>query len=296
MSPRDIIQSAVTIPGRRALAFVALAKPELTLMSVLTAVGGAAIAGGGASIILLHVLLGTILVGGAAGTLNMVLEREYDGLMKRTARRPIPSGRVSAAEGALFGVFLGISGVVYLWLTTTPVAALLALLTLVTYLFLYTPLKRLTPFVTIVGAIPGALPPVIGWSAVRGEVDLPGLSLFAILFFWQMPHFFSLAWIYRKDYERGGYRMLTVLDPEGHVTGRQIVIYCLALIPASVLPTYLGLLGIGYFVGALALSAAYLWFGVAMYRQRSVPAARRLFSFSLLYLLSLMALMILDRV
>lgn len=295
MSPRDIIESALSLPRRRAMDFIALAKPELTLLSVLTAVGGAYLASATPSIVLLHVFLGTLLVGGAAGTLNMVLEREYDALMKRTAGRPIPSGRVTALEGVIVGSLLAAAGVSYLWLMTTPVAAFLAVLTLATYLFLYTPLKRLTPFVTVVGAIPGALPPVIGWSAVTGSVDLSGLSLFAILFFWQIPHFFSLAWIYRKDYEKGGFRMLTVLDTDGYVTGRQIVIYSIALIPASLLPTYLGILGGFYFAGALAVSVAFLWFGIAMYRERSTIAARRLFVASLFYLPALMALMILDR-
>lgn len=295
MSPRDIIESALSLPRRRAMDFIALAKPELTLLSVLTAVGGAYLASETPSIVLLHVFLGTLLVGGAAGTLNMVLEREYDALMKRTAGRPIPSGRVTALDGVIVGSLLAAAGVSYLWLMTTPVAAFLAVLTLATYLFLYTPLKRLTPFVTVVGAIPGALPPVIGWSAVTGSVDLSGLSLFAILFFWQIPHFFSLAWIYRKDYEKGGFRMLTVLDTDGYVTGRQIVVYSIALIPASLLPTYLGILGGFYFAGALAISVAFLWFGIAMYRERSTIAARRLFVASLFYLPALMALMILDR-
>ena len=295
MSPRETIQSALSLPRRRVMDFIALAKPELTLLSVLTAVGGAYLASATPSTVLLHVFLGTLLVGGAAGTLNMVLEREYDALMKRTAQRPIPSGRVSAREGAIAGSLLAATGISYLYLMTNPVAALLAVLTLATYLFLYTPLKRLTPFVTVVGAIPGALPPVIGWSAVTGSVDLSGLSLFAILFFWQIPHFFSLAWIYRKDYEKGGFRMLTVVDTEGIVTGRQIVIYSLALIPASLLPTYLGMLGGLYFAGALVISLGFLWFSLAMYRERSTVAARRLFGASLFYLPSLMALMLLDR-
>jgi protoheme IX farnesyltransferase len=173
---------------------------------------------------------------------------------------------------------------------------LLALLTLLTYLFLYTPLKRLTPYATVVGAIPGALPPVIGWSAVRGELGLEAASLFAILFFWQIPHFLSLAWMYRNDYERAGYRLLTVVDRAGRITGRQVFIYAAALVPASILPTYAGLLGKGYFFGAGLISLAFLGAAVLMARKPTPASARRLFLASLVYIPALIGLMILDRI
>jgi heme o synthase len=295
MGSRSTEQAALDVTGPRIFDFIRLAKPELTFLSVLTALGGAFL-GRGSFLPLLHTFLGTLLVGGGAGALNMYLEREFDLLMKRTARRPVPAGRVAPWEAAWFGIALSLLGIGYLWLWTTPLAALLAVLTLVTYLFLYTPLKRLTPFATIVGAFPGALPPLIGWTAVRGEISLEALSLFAILFFWQMPHFLSLAWIYRKDYERGGFRMMTVVDPTGRVTRRQILVYTIALIPASLLPTYAGLLGPAYFVAAGALSLGLLAAAIPMFRHPARNPAKLLFYSSLAYLPTLMLFMVLDRV
>jgi protoheme IX farnesyltransferase len=295
MASRSSEEAAIAVARPRIFDFILLAKPELTFLSVLTALGGAFLAQG-SFLALLHAFLGTIMVGGGAGALNMYLEREFDIFMKRTARRPVPAGRVAPREAAGFGIALSLLGVGHLWFWTTPLAALLAVLTLVTYLFLYTPLKRLTPFATIVGAFPGALPPLIGWTAVRGEISLEALSLFAILFFWQMPHFLSLAWIYRKDYERGGFRMMTVVDPTGRVTGRQILVYTIALIPASLLPTYAGLLGPAYFVAAGCLSLVFLAAAIPMFRHPTKHSAKRLFYASLAYLPTLMLCMVLDRV
>jgi protoheme IX farnesyltransferase len=287
--------AAVALPHVRLVDFVRLGKPELTLLSVLTAVGGAFLAQG-SFVSLVHTFVGTILVGGGAGALNMLLERDFDALMKRTSGRPIPGGRIAPPEAALFGIFLSVLGVLYLLVFTSMLAALLATVTLITYLFLYTPLKRLTPFATVVGAVPGALPPLIGWSAVRGEITIGALSLFAILFFWQMPHFLSLAWMYRKDYERGGFKMMTVMDATGAVTARQILVYSIGLIPASLLPTYAGLLGTGYFLGAGLLSITFLTITFPMLSHPDTPSARRLFFASLAYLPSLTLLMVLDRI
>jgi heme o synthase len=295
MASRSREQAAIAVARPRIVDFILLAKPELTFLSVLTALGGAFLARG-SFLPLLHAFLGTILVGGGAGALNMFLEREFDILMKRTARRPVPAGRVSPWEAAWFGIVLSFLGIGHLLFWTTPLAALLAVLTLVTYLFLYTPLKRLTPFATIVGAFPGALPPLIGWTAVRGEISLEALSLFAILFFWQMPHFLSLAWIYRKDYEKGGFRMMTVVDPTGRVAGRQILVFTIALVPASLLPTYAGLLGPAYFVAAACLSLGFLAVAIPMFRHPATHSAKRLFYASLAYLPTLMLFMLLDRV
>ena len=278
--------------------FVALAKPELTLLSVLTAVGGGylGVQEGGSLIVLLWIFLGTLAVGASAGALNMAIECEFDARMKRTELRPIPAGRLRRSEAIAFGIFCGLFGVTVLLVFTNWIAGLLAILTLVTYLFLYTPLKRLTPFATIVGAVPGALPPVIGWAAVRGEIGLPGWSLFAILFFWQIPHFLSLAWLYRADYVRAKFRLLTALDPEGTATRRQILIHAFVLLPASILPTYLGILGRVYFAGAFLLSLSFLTVAVMSVRPLTGHSARRLFLASLVYPMLLLLLMVADRI
>ena len=288
---------ALPAPFSRAKEYLALTKPGLTLMSVATAVGGSSLALGDstATTALLHTFLGTLLVGAGAGTLNQFSEREHDALMTRTALRPLPSGRVTPSGALLFGMLLSIVGVAYLALFTNLLAALLAATTLVTYLFVYTPLKRVTPFAVVLGGIPGALPPMIGWAAVRGDVSIGAWSLFAILFFWQMPHFLALAWLWRDDYARAGYRMLTVVDTRGVVTRRQILVYSLALLPASVLPTYAGVLGPFYFVGAGTLSLGFLLLALRLFREHSNAHARQLFLGSLLYLPFLVLLMILDR-
>ncbi len=295
---KDPVEGSIAYAPSRALDFLALGKPELTLLSVLTAVGAGYLARPADSsfLPLLWTFIGTLLVGWGAGTLNMLLERDHDAAMNRTKYRPLPSGRVSVAEAAAFGSVCSIAGVATLGLFTTTLAMLLAVLTLVTYLMLYTPLKRLTPFATTVGGIPGALPPVIGWAAMRGTIGLEGWGLFAILFFWQMPHFLSLAWIYRNDYERGGYRLLPVLDPGGTAVRRQILIYTIALVPASVLPSYLGLCGTIYFAGAFLLSIGMLIVTIRTVFPLTGGSARRLFFASLAYLPLLIALMIIDRI
>ena len=292
------IGDTLVLAHTRVYEFIALAKPELTLLSVFTAMGGGYLGAqeGGSLIVLLWIFLGTLLVGASAGALNMAIEYEFDGRMKRTELRPIPAGRVTRSEAIAFGILCGILGITVLLVFTNWIAGLLAILTLVTYLFLYTPLKRLTPFATIFGAVPGALPPVIGWAAARGEIGLPGWSLFAILFFWQIPHFLSLAWIYRADYARAKYRLLTTLDPEGKATRRQILIHAFVLLPASILPTYLGILGRVYFVGALLLSLSFLAVAVTSVLPLTGHSARRLFVASLVYPMLLVLLMVADRI
>ncbi len=287
------------LPARSRLAdYAALTKPELTLLSVLTALGGAYLASTGAThyVEMLHVLLGTALVGGGAGALNQVMECNDDALMKRTEHRPLPSGRLPAWQAAIFGGVLSVAGLVYLFVLTNFLAAFLAAATLVTYVALYTPLKKVTPFATVLGGIPGALPPMIGWAAVRGEISLEPWVLFAIVFFWQMPHFLALAWMYRKDYARAGFRMLTVLDRDGSVTGRQILVYSIALLPATVLPTYVGLTGVMYFVGGAIAALSFLSFSIRFVLSQTSSNARRLFYASLFYLPVLALLIILDRV
>jgi heme o synthase len=274
--------------------YIMLMKPELTLLSVLTAVCSSYLALSGSSnyFLIVHVFIGTILIGSTAGVLNQYIERRYDALMKRTEQRPIPSGRVRPLEALLFGIVLGVVGLLYLAIFTNWMATSLAVLTLVSYLAIYTPLKRTTPFATVVGGIPGALPPLIGWAIVRGSVSMEAWSLFFILFFWQMPHFLSLAWLYRNDYARAGYKLLTVLDPSCASTSRQILVYSIALIPASLMPMVVGIAGIFYFFGALLLSCGFLVMAIHLYQARANSAARNLFYFSLLFLPALFFLML----
>ena len=276
---------ALRHPGRIS-DYLMLMKPELTLLSVSTAVCSAYIAlqGSGHYLFLVHTLIGTLLVGGAAGALNQYIERRYDALMKRTEQRPLPAGRIQSSRAVLFGIVLGLAGVSYLAVLTNWVAASLSVITLVSYLVIYTPLKRKTPFATNIGGIPGALPPLIGWSVVQGRLPIEAWSLFFILFFWQMPHFLALAWMYRNDYARASYRLLTVLDTTGAATSRQILVYSIALIPASLMPMVVGLTGMLYLLCMTILSIGFLTVSIHFCRVRTNAAARRLFYSSLFFL------------
>jgi protoheme IX farnesyltransferase len=277
--------------------FMELTKPRLTLLSVLTTLAGFYVGTQGELrfMLLAHTLLGTFMVGGACGALNMYIEREFDAQMRRTSGRPIPTGKVSASEALAFGIALGLLGIVYLALTVNLLTAGLALITLASYIFWYTPMKRRSTLNTVIGAIPGALPPVMGWTAVHGSLGLEALALFGVLFFWQMPHFLALAWMYRKDYERAGYKMLTVADETGRVTSRQILIYTAVLLPVSLVPTIAGVAGTVYFFGALLLGITFLAFGVFLARSHRNAHAKWLFYYSLLYLPILLLVMALDR-
>lgn len=281
----------------RLMDYLTLTKPELTFLSVVTALGGFYLGVQGAIPLatMLHTLFGTFLVGGGAGALNQYIERHYDALMRRTENRPLPAGRLAPSEAVLFGSLLSITGVVELCVFANILSGFLALTTLLTYLFLYTPLKRITWTSTLVGGIPGALPPMIGWTAARNEITIEAWILFGILFFWQMPHFFSLAWMYRKDYERAGYPMLTVLDSDGKQTGLQILFFCLGLIPVSLLLTLYGGLGWTYFAGALVTGSLFLYFGIHLLLTKSNASAKRMFFASLLYLPALLAFIVLDK-
>jgi len=293
--PAPVPTPAPVAPGRRRLAaFFTLTKPEITFNVVLTAlVGFLAAAHGAVDVLaLLRTLLGTALVAGAASTLNQWVERDLDAVMKRTVRRPLPSGRLTPRESLAFGAVLGVAGTAYLAAAVTPLAALLAALTAASYLLVYTPLKRLTSLATVVGAVPGAIPPMIGWAAARGRLDPGAWVLFLILFFWQMPHFLALAALYRKDYARAGFRVLSVEDPGGASTGRQSVLYALALLVVSLLPTPLGMAGPLYFFGALALGGGFVYYGVRLAASPGNHAcATFLFRYSLIYLPALCALM-----
>lgn len=288
----------IAIERSRAMDYITLMKPELTFLSVLTALAGYYLGSGGvfAGAGLLHTLLGTAMVGGGSGALNQYIERRYDALMRRTENRPLPSGRIAPVEALCVGVFLAAGGIIYLACCVNVLTALLAAVTCATYVWLYTPLKRLTPLATLVGGIPGALPPVMGWTSARGEIGVEAAILFGILFFWQMPHFLSLAWMYRKDYERAGYRLLAVRDEGGKRTASQALLHTSVLIPVSLLLVGSGGAGIVYGVSAALLGGGFLYFALLLFARRSSAAARRLFFVSLMYLPALMLAMVIDRV
>jgi protoheme IX farnesyltransferase len=288
---------ALTAARLARLDLLELTKPRLSSF-VLLVVALAAYLGSAGAIeagTLLLAVLGTALVAGGANALNMVVEREHDARMARTASRPLPSGRLEPREATLFGGLLAVGGVLVLLLGTTPLAAVLAALTFASYVFVYTPLKRVTTLNTHVGAIPGALPALIGWAAGRGDLDGPAWILFALVYVWQLPHFLAIAWLYRDDYARGGFRMLPWADPEGIATGRQALLGAAALVPVSLLPTLAGLTGPAYFVGALLLGGWFVRRALAFALARTGAAARQLLRASLVYLPLVLLLLFLDR-
>ena len=291
--------SASVVVARRTSAsdYLELTKPRITLLVVLTALVGFVVASPGplAAAPLAFALLGTALVAAGASTLNMLLERRTDALMLRTRNRPLPAGRLRPAEALAFGALLTSVGLAVLRFGASPVAALVALVTWGTYLFAYTPLKTRTSLSTVVGAFPGALPPVIGWAAARGAVDAQAFVLFSILFLWQIPHFLAIAWIYREDYARGGLPMLPVIDGDGSVTGRQAVANSVALLVVCVVPTVAGLAGPVYLAGAVLLSVLLVASAVRAAVRRTIPAARALFLASVVHLTGLCILLLVDR-
>ena len=277
--------------------FVTLTKPRLNLLVLITTLGGLYLAEptGVPLPIVLHTLLGSALVAGGASALNQVWERHTDGLMKRTATRPLPGGRIGVAEGALFGLVLSVVGLAELAWQVNAMSTAVAALTLVSYVLVYTPLKRRTSLATLIGAIPGALPPVIGWAAATNEVTLPAIVLFGIVFFWQMPHFLAIAWMHRDDYGNAGIPLLPVLEPDGRRTGQQALLYAAALWPVSLMPMLVGLAGLPYSIVATMLGFVLIWLSMQFARQRTQQTARRLFLFSITYLPLLWGALCLDR-
>jgi heme o synthase len=244
---------------------------------------------------LFHTLMGTLLVASGTGTLNQYIERQSDKQMRRTANRPLPAGRLGSAEALWFGIVLAGLGGWELWVFANPLASSLALLTLGTYLLAYTPLKKRTPLCTLVGAFPGAMPPLIGWAAVRNSLGLEAWGLYAILFLWQFPHLLAIAWMYREDYARASLQLLPRNDREGRTTAWQILGYSLALIPASLMPVFLGQAGKVYLVGALVLGLGFFHFGMRLALQRSNSLARRLVLASIVYLPLVFGLLMVDK-
>jgi protoheme IX farnesyltransferase len=277
--------------------YLILTKVRITALVLVTTAAGFLLASGVRVdlALLAWTLLGTGLAASGAAALNQFLEREADSRMRRTAGRPIPAGRMTPARGLTVGIGLSVAGVAILVAFVNVLTGFLALATVLLYVGVYTPLKRMTPLNTIIGAIPGAIPPVMGWTAVRGEAGLPAWVLFAILFLWQLPHFLAIAWIFRDDYRLGGFPMLPVLDPDGEATGRQVALYCAALVPVSLIPTFLGLAGPIYFFGALLLGLAFLGAGLMMAVRRRGKEARRVLLASVTYLPLLLALLVADR-
>lgn len=286
-----------TIRGRFA-DFFALTKPRISILVLLvTAVGFCFGSAAGIDLLLMaHTLFGTALVAVGANSLNQYMEREYDRLMDRTADRPIPSGRITPAEARFFGVSSGVAGLAWLTLLVNTYAALLAAATLGLYLLVYTPLKRITILNTLVGAVPGALPPVIGFAAARGAIDLQAWLLFLVVFTWQMPHFFAIAWMYRSDYACAGYRMISTVDADGSKTGGWIVAWTVVLIAVSFLPVWVGFAGPAYAFGAGALGVLLILVGLRTAIRRSTGSARSMLLASVIYLPALMLLMLFDRV
>lgn len=243
----------------------------------------------------LHTLIATGLVTCGGGALNQVIEVEADSQMRRTEKRPLPSGRVSPLAGLLFGVLASAGGAAYMLFFVNGLASLLAILTLGGYLFVYTPLKKKTHFATLVGAFPGAVPILIGWAAVRGSLGMGAWALFAILFLWQIPHFLAIAWMYRKDYARAGFPLLTVIDPEGNSSALQILNYTLALLPVSLLPALLHMTGAIYFAGALLLGLGFAAAAIRAAMKRTNTTARQLLFASIIYLPVILALLAIDK-
>jgi heme o synthase len=246
--------------------------------------------------VMLHALLGTALVAWGAAALNQWLERESDSRMRRTENRPIPSGRLTPDAVLIIGALLSIVGLLDLLFWANKLTAFLGAITLASYLFIYTPLKKVTTLNTLIGAVPGAIPPLMGWTAARNEMSAAGWSLFAILFIWQLPHFMAIAWLYREDYARGGFKMLPIADPDGSKTAAQAVLHSIGLIPVSLFPSLLGVAGVVYFAGALLLGITFLVFAIQFSRGLSPERARRLFIASIVYLPVLLGLLVIDKV
>jgi protoheme IX farnesyltransferase len=280
----------------RAGAYLELTKPRITLLVVLTAAAGFCLGSDQIDFLrLLNMALGVGLLSSGIATLNQYIERDLDRLMRRTQDRPLPSGKLTARRALLFGISLSAVALGYLAVTVNPLSAVLGFATLASYLFIYTPLKVRTSLSTVLGAFPGAMPPFIGWVAARGEVTIEAWVLFAILFLWQFPHFLAIAWMYRDDYARAGIQMLPVVEPEGRVTGQQIVVYTLLLIPVSLLPVLVNLAGSVYLIGASVIGVVFLYYGVRAALARTTWQARKLLLASVLYLPILFALMVMNR-
>ncbi|MFN2399947.1 MAG: heme o synthase [Gemmatimonadaceae bacterium] len=294
---------AIAVPRAAPADLLELTKPRIVLMVLITVAVGfymadpqTALSPALRILLLAHTLIGTTLVAAGTNALNQILERDADALMRRTANRPLPAGRLTAVEASVFAWSSALLGIAYLAAFVNAATTILAAATLASYVFVYTPLKRRTTLATLIGAVPGALPIVGGWTAAGAAIDVRALSLFWILFLWQIPHFLALAWLYREDYARAGMKMLSVVDERGKMTFRQAALNACALVPISLVPAVLGMTGAPYFFGAMLLSSWFLWVSISAARHHSLQGARRLFLASLVYLPVLLTLMVADRI
>jgi len=294
----NTLDIAFTGGYRRALDFLELTKPRVSLMVLVTMFVGFYLGSehGAGYLRLIETLIGTALAAGGTLALNQFLERRADALMARTRHRPLPDGRMQPTEALLFGVGLAAAGLLILALTVNALSALVTASIVGSYLFIYTPLKQRSSLCGMVGAVPGALPPVIGWTAATGSLSVEAWVLFAIMFLWQIPHTLAIARLYRDDFAKAGIRFLPVVESDGWTTGRQVITHSLALLVVSLLPTLLGLAGTVYFLAALLLGSGFLWYGIGLAISQSLAAARRLLLASLIYLPLLLVVMALDRI
>jgi len=287
-----------TIPRRLVSDFAELVKARLTLLVLLTTAVGYYIGASGPINFpgLFHAVFGTALAAAGASALNQWWERRLDALMHRTRSRPIPAGRMSPRDALILGCLLSVAGIVYLNLTCNSLSALLAAATIFIYIFAYTPLKRVSTFNTLIGAIPGALPPVVGWAAATGRAEIGAWSLFAILFFWQMPHFFAIAWMYRDDYARAGFEMISKDDKTGARSASQAVLFCFLLLFISGIPQFLGLVSAIYLAIELVLNGLFIFVAMRFLRTQQAIDARRLFLTSIAYLPLLLGALVLTKI
>ncbi len=285
---------ALAVP--RTADWLELTKPRITLLVTLTTAAGFALASEQPFDLprFFATLVGTALVAAGSAAFNQYVERDTDQLMRRTADRPLPAGRMLPGQAAAFGVLLALPGLLLLWLAVNALTAAIGLATLAAYVAVYTPMKRRSSLATLIGAIPGAAPPVMGWTGASGAIGLGGWLLFAILFLWQLPHFLSIAWLYRDDYRRAGMPLLTVNDPDGRATGRQALLYALALLPVSLMPSAVGITGALHLAGALLFGGLFLASAALFARQQTVTTARRLLLTSVFYLPAVFGVAVVD--
>ncbi|HEY1686510.1 MAG TPA: heme o synthase [Tepidisphaeraceae bacterium] len=291
----ELVGSIAEVPSHAADLYE-LTKPRMNMLVVITTMVGAYMGSREAVpwLTVLNVCIGTALTASSAGTLNQFLERGYDTLMLRTRNRPLPAGRINLLEALLFGVGLGVAGLVYLALFVNLLTFFIAAITLLSYLLVYTPLKRVSSLNTLVGGIPGALPAVMGFTAVQNHLSIQAWLVFLIMFVWQMPHFLAIATMYKDDYERGGFKMLPGVDPQ--LSGQQMLLYTMALIPISIAPCIVRMSGLVYFVAALVMGLAFLYYAIPVARTGSRTEARRLFFASIIYLPILFSILMIDKI
>jgi protoheme IX farnesyltransferase len=297
MKAAEVLESAPSFSRSRWMDFTELVKARLTVLVLMTtAVGFYMGSAPGLNVpLMIHALAGTALLACGAAALNQLLERDYDARMRRTRDRPLPAGRMQPEKVLLFGGACGVAGLIYLAVATNLLTSLIGAVTLVSYLFIYTPLKRITWTNTLIGAVPGGLPPLMGWTAATGDLAMDGWVLFALLAFWQIPHFMAIAWLYREEYAKAGFVMLPAVDPEGVRTGTQAITHAAALLAVSFIPFGLGMAGWVYLVCALVLGGLFVGCAVVFRRQLTTGSARRLFLASILYLPLTLTALVFDR-